>query len=131
MISTETLHLYTIFGINGSRSKLSKAVGESCMVGMRLPLQKTHARCAHERCETGRGMFCCTVAGDHPVVGVSDGFDATVADLMPEMEKDEASRGRDRRQRIRLISSTQLDGGGRIFGGWICQGQPLCIILSL
>ena len=40
-------------------------------------------------------MFCCTVVGCHPVVGVSGGFDATVADLMLEMEKDEASGGRD------------------------------------
>ena len=51
------------------------------MVGMRLPLQKTHARCAHERCETGRGMICCTVVGGHPVVGVSNRLDSMVADL--------------------------------------------------
>ena len=127
MISTETLHLYMIFGINGSRSKLSQAVGESWRFGMRLPLQNTHARCAYARCETGRGMICCTVVGGHPVVGVSDGFDATVADLMPEMEEDEASGGRDRRQRIRLISrmtravqyylAPHSWMGGGIFGG--------------
>ena len=58
-----------IFATNvlGTRSKLWRAVGESWKVGSRLPLQNTHARCAHA---IGArlaewGLTCCTVVRCH------------------------------------------------------------------